>query len=732
MKTQNNLIKTAAWVFFLLCLAACAKDEIILGDVITADVCADPCGNPEQCPGECKNEKPESRSKVTKDNFQSEGTITETDNGFMLEGELTLETDSTGMVVFKNADVDLEFNSDGTLNGVSGTVEVPSPSNYFEFTDPIQADIGFFTGKYLNENRDFEILLVDDISYFVYNIAVTVELKIGANDDPNATKPLSIKPPVGGHITFIADYNDPMFFFSVGNDLLGGASVGASFKGNIPYVPTNPVADVVSFGAKSVRGGSFSFWKIMEVSGVFYENAEMSAAINLEDPMSAELGVGYKAGINGDLTISAPIKSFGSFGFPIGEGSAAFVAEATTNNGVVAKAFFNGLVEPDTSWWPDIIPLTANGKLNAYGYVAQTGNFDFGLSGSFGIATPKSSVEAEGILRATNEAFTMEGRVTVNDETWGAKATFSKDETLYVASPPEGFLNGVSAIVTQQVDSAFAVHQKALEDLKKATENYEVELSLRGLRKVLPGVINKANRIIDESVDAGIANGIKQAKQRLGEEGRVLCSHNITSVVNSIVDPYRDALARLKKAVETTSDTEQTRVELEAALRHLISLKKINVTKEVRIVHGGKLFKCKALTLTEKRKVTIKQTVLSNDHIAHLTRAADNVKYIREASNIKIEAQLIVDELPSIEELENLKNSINDCVSEITDNIGDVGFRKNHKTNEYSYFIMINGEETSVDGFDIFDSNSVIEIARPEFSNCDVGEALKSLRKPSN
>lgn len=728
MKTQNNLFKTAVWVFFLLFLTACAKDEIILDEIVAADICEDPCGNPKECPGKCKDENLEISSTVTKEDIQTEGTITETDNGFMLEGELRMETDSMGIVVFKNADVDLQFNADGTLNGVSGTVEVPSPSNYFEFTDPIQADIGFFTGKYLNENRDFEILLVDDISYFVYNIAVTVELKIGANDDPNAVKPLSIKPPVGGHITFIADYNDPMFFFSVGNDLLGGASVGASFKGNIPYVPTNPVEDVVSFGAKSVRGGSFSFWKIMEVSGVFYENKEMSADINFEEPMAAELGVGYMAGINGELTISAPIKSFGSLGFPIGEGSAAFVAEATTNNGVVAKAFFNGLVEPDTSWWPDIIPLTANGKLNAYGYVAQTGNFDFGLSGSFGISTPKSSVDAEGILRATNEAFTMEGRVSVNDETWGAKATFSKDETLYVASPPEGFLNGVSAIVTQQIDSAFAVHEKALEDLKKASENYEIELSLRGLRDILPGVINKANRIIDESVDSGIANGIKQAKKRLRDRDRVLCSHNITSVVNSIVDPYRDALAQLKKAVETTSDTEQTRIELEAALRHLISLAKINVTREIRIVHGGTLFKCSALTLTEKRTVTIMETVISDEHIAQLTRAADNVKYIGEASNIKIEAQLIVDRLPSIEDLENLKNGINDCVSQITDNIGDVGFRKNHKTNEYTYFIMINGEETSVGGFDIFDSNSVIEIARPEFTNCDVGEALKSLQ----
>lgn len=734
MKTLNNLFKTGVWVFFLLFLAACAKDELTLEEIIAMDICEDPCANPEECPGKCIDENSESSNKFTKEDIQTEGTVTETDDGFKLEGELHMETDSSGTVVFKNADVDVQFNADGTLNGVSGTVEVPSPSNYFEFTDPIQADIGFFTGKYLNENRDFEILLVDEISYFVYNIAVTVELKIGANDDPDATKPLSIKPPVGGHITFIADYNDPMFFFSVGHDLLGSGSVGASFQGKIPYVPTNPLEDVVSFGAKSVRGGSFSFWKIMEVSGVFYENKEISADVNFEEPMEAEFGLGYKAGINGELTISAPIKSFGSFGFPIGAGSAAFVAESSTNNGVTAKAFFNGLVEPDTSWWPDFIPLKANGKLNAYGYVAQTGSFDFGLSGSFGIKTPKSSVEAEGILRATNEAFTMEGRVNVNDEIWGAKATFSKDETLYVASPPEGFLNGVSAIVTQQVDSTFAVHEKALEDLKKAAENYELELSLRGLKEVIPGFINNANRIIDESVAAGIASGRRQANEILSDNGRALCSDNISNVVNGIVKPYKDALARLKKAIEGSdnNDTEQTRIELEKALRDLIKLDKIDVTANIRITHGNKkILFVPACTQRSNvtRQVTIRETVLSAEYIAQLTRAADNVKYIGEASTIKIEAQLIVDRLPSIEDLENLRNSINDCVSKITDNIGDVGFRKNHTTNEYTYFVMINGEETSVEGFDIFDSNSVIAIARPEFDGCDVTEALKSLQK---
>ena len=724
----------------LLFLTSCSKDENEIVDPVVIDPCENPCNNPAKCPDQCDQG---TDSEFSQDNIVAEGEIIETEDGYLVDGTLIIETDSIGSIVFDNADLDVSFNDDGSLAGMSGTVEVPSPSNYFEFTDPIQADIGFFTGKYLNENRDFEILLVDDVSYFVYNIAVTVELKIGANDDPDAHKPLSIKPPVGGHITFIADYNDPMYFFSVGQDLLGNGSVGASFGGNIPYVPIQPVDNIISFGAKSVRGGSFSFWKVLSASGMFYENKEVSADINFEEPLETNFGIGYKAGINSELEMSLPVSSFISLDFPIGQGSAAFVAEATTNNGVIAKAFINGLVDPDASWWPNFIPLKPDGKLNAYGYVEQTGRFDIGLSGEFGIEMPGETQKAEGALRVTHEAFTMEGKVTKGDEVWGAKATFAKDKTEYIASPPEGFLDGVSDIVTHKVDSTFAVSEKALEDFKKAAENYELELSLRGLRDVLPGIVNKALEIIDESVDAGIADGRSQADSYLSDYNRALCSDNIESVVEGIVKPYKDALIRLRNAVNNTNDNEQTRIEIEAALRSLAALKRIDKSANVSITHGNKAVmgtnpitgdkftiipKC-----TEKgtvtRNVSIKRDVLTTEQVNQLLEAADNVKYIEEASNIKIEAQLIVDQLPSVEDLENLKNNINGCVSEITDNIGDVGFSKNHDTGEYTYFMMVNGERTEVSGFNIFDSSSVIDIAMPEFSNCNVDEELKRLQK---
>jgi len=153
------------------------------------------------------------------------------------------------------------------------------------------------------------------------------------------------------------------------------------------------------------------------------------------------------------------------------------------------KVFFNGLVEPETSWWPKLIPLKPDGMLNVYGFVKETGTFDFGLSGRFGIVMPSSDQAAEGMLRATNEALTMQAIIIRNGEAWGALGTFQTDQTEYVASPPEGFLDGISNLVENKIDSSFSVALQTLEDLNEAAANYEIELSLRGLREVLPAII---------------------------------------------------------------------------------------------------------------------------------------------------------------------------------------------------------------------------------------------------
>ncbi|MGF1638812.1 MAG: hypothetical protein ACFCUU_17180 [Cyclobacteriaceae bacterium] len=694
----------------------------------------------------------------TKEDIRAEGKVDETTTGYLVNGKVTLSTDSIE-IEFEDADLEVAFNEDGTLKTFEGKALVPSSEKMFTLENPIKADVNFYTGRYINENFDIEIRLVDDISYFLFYIKVESELNMTI-----AGEPVTLPNPLGAHITLVSDFNDPMFFFSVGAEIKGSLAFGQSNLGQIPFMPTSPVANIISFNAKSVRGmgmGSSSFGdkdsnesdnnadkdknsgdgkdkpkskkkghkftQFISAYGMLYQNTELGSNIDWENPQDAELTAGYRSGLNGELSLSFP-----GMEFPVGQGSFAAVTEASSKSGIIAKGFFHGIVDPDMDWWPKFIPLKPDGRLSVDGYTTSEGEFDFGLAGAFGIELPDGTYHAEGELRsaqkvsiiggvpAVENLFAMEGSVINGDEVWGAKAIFTDDSTLYIASPPDGFLDGVSEMVTHQVDSAFAIHEKALEDLKKAAEDYEIELSLRGLKNVIPEIVDNALSIIDESVEDGVAKGIQQANQIANSHNADICSNNVRSTVNSIVKPYKDALNRLKASINKTHDTDQSRIELEQALRDLIMLKKIDKTITINInwAYPSCNSFIKLKTGSETKTIRINRTVIAQEYVDQLTLAADNVKYIKEASDYKIKAQQLVDLLPSIEDLNYLKGNINGCITEIVDNIGEVGFVKNHKTGEYKYFMMVNGKRTEVSGFNVFDSQSTIEVAMPEFNLC--------------
>jgi len=742
MKTRNNPINSIIILIILAFVFACSTDdgETVVQpkptDPVTVDPCDDPCANPNQCPGQCEN----TATGLNRDAFQPEGTVTETPDGYEVEGKLTIPIDSIGEVVFDNADIDVSFNDDGTLQSLVGNVEVPPLENYFEFAQPLQAEVGFFSGKFLNENRNYEIVLKDDRHYFVFNIQANLELSIGVNDDPNATKPLSISPGSAG-IALITDYTDPMFFFSIGGGVAGGddndngdngdgngdnnnnsndgrllgVSFGGSFGGNIVYEPTNPVDDVVSFGAKTVVGGSASFFKIVEMSGLLYENKGFSIDADLQDPLSSDIGVGYRSGFNGKMDLALEINSFTSFGFPIASGSAAVVAEASTTNGIEARAFINGEVDPDLSWYPNFIPIKPDGSLSADGYVDQDGVFDIGVEGTFSIETPNNQQGIEGSMRFSNPAFEIGGKYFKNNKEWSVNAAIKKEESEVVVSAPTDFISGLDVEISQRIDSTLAVAQDALANLEQATANYEFELSLRGLRQVLPSVISTALETIDDKVAEGIAEGRRRAEEEVSSRGAVYCSDNIPSIVNGIVKPYRDALIRMRNAVNNQTDNDQTRVELEASLRQLANLNRVDKTVTATITWGLPITAC-AVPFTSNRDIALDFQVLTNEQVDQLNLAADNVKFIAETSDIMISAQAIFDAIPTQEILERLDQLKQDIANQVKSfsNFAGVGFIKNHNSGDFTFFIEQGDERTNVASFNPFDPDAIIALLVPD------------------
>ena len=674
----------------------------------------DPCGNPEDCPGLCPIVED---GTLKKTDLKADGSVVENDDGMSVDGTLTITTPSDEEIVLEDAEITVEYNEDGSIKKMEGTSNVPSPTDYMEFTDPVQADLGYYTGKWLNENWDLDIQLVDDRFYLAFRISVALELKVGANSDPGATKPLSIKPPVGGHILYIFDYTDPFYYYSAAQDALGSMSFGESWEGNIPYVPIQPVDEIVTFDGKSVRGGTFPIFKVIEASGVMIQGTDFNVELVEENPFPLDFSAGYGAGVNGEFELSLPISSWITFAIPLGEASAAITAEAGTN-GVKAQAFLNGLADPDNSWWPEFIPVKPGGQIRTYGYVQQDGAFDLGLSGEFNLELPEDDFEIEGGMGLANESATLSGSVLAGGMKWQAEAEFRKNETEFKAKPPQELLDNINSLVNANIDSAINKAETALADYEKATEDYEFELSLRGLRSTLPTIVDEAKKRIAAEIKAGVESGRSQANNILSDEGLALCSDDISTQVNKLDDPYINALNRLKAAALNTTDSDQARAEIEGALRQLASLDRLNKSVTVTIVAGNKVVKdpifgttitpkC-TFTGTYKRTVKIDVQILTSEQVALLNTAADNVKYIAETSDIKIEAEELWKRVPAKEIMEKIKTDVANGTKTIP-SIEEVGFINHHAKDTYSFYWIANGKKEDLSDVNIFDPDSIID-----------------------
>jgi hypothetical protein len=156
-----------------------------------------------------------------------------------------------------------------------------------------------------------------------------------------------------------------------------------------------------------------------------------------------------------------------------------------------------------------------------------------------------------------------------------------------LAVPPD--LNGaVNAVVDRAAADAEAAVGAALADAERATKAYEVELSLRGMRKAIPAVADTAiatmNRQIRLQVDA-------QWPKPLGVEapGKDVA----LKMANEKAEPHRVRLRALKSAVQKPDDA-AARIALKKALSDVIAPKNRRLVVEVKPI--GKLYDAEVLT----------------------------------------------------------------------------------------------------------------------------------------
>ena len=634
----------------------------------------------------------------TRDDLTPSGDVTQTADGYTVKGELDVKTDQ-GSVAFANADLDVQFDANNRLRSVSGKVEIPSPSKRVSFADPVQADVGFFTGAYLNQNRDFNILLDDNTDYFVFNVQAAFEMDVATGDTgAEATKPISVKAPLGGQILMIIDYNDPMYYVYGEQDLLGGMGMGWSLNGRIPFVPWHPVNGMGKFNGKTIRTGTFPIAEVLTVDGEMVDNETTEIHLSQQDPFSPDLRMDYKVGYNGAMSFDVGIKDVVGFTIPIAEGSGGMWREISTQDIFRGHAYINGVTTDDFSWWPSFIEAKPASSLQASGFIKSNGDFDVTIAGKYGWILPNGEHSMAGLFEVSPEAMVLSGKVTDGDVDMSITGNVTADATTVAVVPPPQLQQMISGQVNDEVDSRIAEAQKAYDDLQKATQDYEFELSLRGLRPAIPPAVDTAESEVKSRIAA------EKAKYK-----NAVYYSQIKSHLNSVQSDILSMLDNLKAKAQSTTDNDAWRAGMEAALRQAASYKIYNST-----------FNYKVAGVTVKT-VHISVRVLSDDLAAKLLTAADNVKYIKATSDVKVQMQQVYDNIPEKEIFERVKDDIHNGVVSIP-TLSEFGFALTHDDGAMTVYATINGERHDVADVDPFSIASMAGAVASEMVDMLIGQ----------
>jgi len=583
---------------------------------------------------------------------EATGTVVNTAEGFTVAGSLSLKTGATTKITFVGADVDVRFDENGKLRSISGKVQIPSPHSRIAFADPVRADVGLFTGRFLNENRDLGILLKDDTDYFVFDFETALSMSIATGETGGgATKPVVVRDPAsGGRILMVVDYRDPMYYVYGEQDLIGAAGTGWSLNDRIPFVPKLPVAGLGTFDGGSTRTGTFPFKKIMSISGQLVDNHQTELHLSQEDIFASDLGVGYQAGFNGAIALDLFLKDIAGIEIPIASASGGVRAVAGTATGFNGYAFARGMTSRDDTWWPAFIPARPVTELDVQSRVESNGNFQVFLGGEFGWELPAGRQSMSGSFDLTNEALTLTGAIKDGTVNLNITGVVTAPSTRVFIQPPPALLAAIHKTVNDQVLTQIAGAQKAYNDLVKATADYQFELSLRGIRQLIPGIVDVAKVALNNGITNALSGHVNQPYYS-----------SLKTAIEESVKPYIVKLDALKAAALATQDNAATRTAIKSALETLAANKIFEMTY-IHYILGVEVY-----------RVPISYRIMSDATANQLIQAASYVQYIQPTSNIMISMQQIYNQIPAREIFEQVRDDITDGLL-VMENIGELGF----------------------------------------------------------
>lgn len=658
LRPRNRALALTLTLWTAVALGACGESAT---DVSDPDLPADTVTPIDQLPP----------TQVTRDDLEPSGTVVETEDGYTVDGELTMATSDTSEVRFLNADLNVRFDDQGRVRSMSGKAEIASPHERIEIEDPVRADVGFFPGAWLNENRDLGIVLQEDTDYFVFDFQAQLKMNIATGETgEDATKPVSVKAPVGGRALMVVDYTDPMYYTYGEQDLLGNIGTGWSLQQRIPFRPEHavPVQDFGEFDGGSIRKGSVTVFKVFSVSGVVVDNEYTELHMSTEDPLDSDLRAGYRQGFNGALEFDLGIKDMVGIALPIASASGGVWGEASVQDVFSGYAYAAGATA-DFSWWPEFIPAKPASSLETLAYVTSEQQFELGLEGTYGWEFPAGEQSMTGVFNLSNDGMFLEGRVVADEIEYALGGHVTEAATRVWIEPPQQLLDDIAGEVNDEVLPRIDEAEQAWNDLQEATGDYEFELSLRGLRDDLPRWVDEGKARLAAGVNSAIAS----------QDGKVWES-DFRSKIRAADNVYYDQLNQLKAAAQNATDNATTRATLERELRETAARKIFTFKYSYKDpVFGTTLY-----------STTVTRRILSDDQANRLIEAADNVYRIQETSDRKIQLQDVYDTVNDRELFEQVRDDLENEIL-IMRTIDELGFVFVHDEPGFGLYAVIDG-----------------------------------------
>lgn len=650
---------------------------------------------------------------IAREDVLVNGTSTETPTGLQVDGRVEVNAGFATDHTFRNAELELDFDVDGNLIGMSGISVLPP-----ELTDLISASsdsrvvVGLFTGREINRDGGFEITLLDSRMYYVFlsETATDLELSDGSGSGPT----LTIGTPLSGKVVLIVDPADQMLY-RYGD--VSGTAVGAadSRQSLIPFEPVISGSRVDRFNGNIYDTGKFGidgkFFSTLVLDGEMVTRAPIGrlTAANpfavpdfLTDPFGTEAR--FRSGFNGQVNLAFGAKGFSVLDFDMASASASFDIGLKRQAISIYTVFGERL-----RLFPDWIPLRTVTTVRADFTLDPAVGVYSSMSGQFGLLQPPANLEGE-VRISSDEGMSMFAAIN-GDSTQSVRLTFA-DEVVDAEVDLGVTLNpGIQESVLRTFDEEAQVWLDRQDDLSEAVGDYELELSLRGFREAIPAVVSGAKSAMSrvpqqvrDTVYSRVRSEINDRRACFilcvpsnGERDRIATreADNAKRIAQAEIDRVSGLLDILQREA-SKDDDESVRNALRAALQEIYNNRVVSGTVTVNVNVAG---------FTVSRSVDYSQTILTSAQQRQVLAAIDAVDRLPAVSDRVISAQAIIDNIPTKAALDAAR----DRVVQGTDQIPEVrGVTFTIDRGRYKGGILLStGERLEVD-FNVLDIEEVI------------------------